>query len=178
MITEEQRKFNTQRIVELLESTNRPGIELLIIWLAEKGYFNSPASTKYHGNYPGGLAEHSLNVFNYFTHLNNLLSLETPKDSIILAALLHDICKVGAYIGDSVQYQYNKAQPAGHAELSITRANQYIHLSELETSLIRHHMGPYAHSADELKAAWDRHPAAKFLYFADEISAQLEKARP
>ena len=31
-------------------------------YLADNGFFLSPASTKYHGNYEGGLYDHSTNV--------------------------------------------------------------------------------------------------------------------
>ena len=34
----------------------------MLVWLKEKGFFTAPASTKYHGNYEGGLFDHSLEV--------------------------------------------------------------------------------------------------------------------
>ena len=40
----------------------RPGTEKLLAWLETTDFFEAPASTKYHGAYPGGLVEHSLNV--------------------------------------------------------------------------------------------------------------------
>lgn len=36
--------------------------EDIIERLRRQGFFNAPASTKYHGAYEGGLFEHSLNV--------------------------------------------------------------------------------------------------------------------
>ena len=51
------------KIIDLLRSTNREGIENVITWLSdESDFFEAPASTAFHGNYSGGLAEHSLNV--------------------------------------------------------------------------------------------------------------------
>ena len=41
----------------------RVGSESLLDWLMSTDFFEAPASTKYHGNFPGGLAIPSLNVF-------------------------------------------------------------------------------------------------------------------
>jgi len=38
-------------IIALLKGTKREGMEKLISWLIEAGFFESPASTKYHGCY-------------------------------------------------------------------------------------------------------------------------------
>lgn len=73
-------------------------------------YVNAPASTKYHGNYPGGLMEHSWNVYVWLTiivgNANSMkdadAQLQTEESnammtSVAIVALLHDICKVGFY---------------------------------------------------------------------------------
>ena len=38
-------------------------IQDFLAWLEKSDFFVAPASTKYHGNYAGGLCEHSLNVY-------------------------------------------------------------------------------------------------------------------
>ena len=95
----------TKEILNLLKSVKREGMSSLIQWLQEDtDYFTSPASTKYHGNYAGGLAKHSLDVFDSLTLLNNeFRDKETayPDDTIIISALLHDLCKVNTYIEDA-----------------------------------------------------------------------------
>lgn len=55
---------NKAEFLNLLRSTNRDGIENLIEWLESTDFFTAPASTKYHGAYPGGLLQHSINVYN------------------------------------------------------------------------------------------------------------------
>ena len=64
-------KFNEQQykqetlkkeFCELLRSTNREGVDYVIEDLESLGFFDAPASTKFHLNYDGGLCEHSLNV--------------------------------------------------------------------------------------------------------------------
>ena len=53
------------KIIELLKATERERIDKVIDYLENKSdYFIAPASTAFHGNYAGGLAEHSLNVYN------------------------------------------------------------------------------------------------------------------
>ena len=41
----------------------RPGAVSLLNWLLTTDFFEAPASTKYHGNFAGGLVLHSLHVF-------------------------------------------------------------------------------------------------------------------
>ena len=43
--------------------------------LTDKGFFDAPASTKYHGSYEGGLCDHSYNVTNSLVYLTDQLNL-------------------------------------------------------------------------------------------------------
>lgn len=73
------------------------------------GFWDAPASTKYHGNYPGGLAEHSLAVAKNLMMLTEKLDLkwDNPGSSFIVG-LLHDVCKMDQYklISTENDYQY------------------------------------------------------------------------
>lgn len=142
------------RIIELLTQTKRAGIKKLIAYLEDGGFFESPASTKYHGCHVGGLAEHCLRVYELLTEhciplkLNKVSSpgqnqLLITQVSLIIVALLHDICKMGAYLGSEKPYKWNKAQPKGHATLSLERIKKFIILTELEELMIKYHMGVY-----------------------------------
>ena len=79
----------------------RPGAEDLLKGLEKIGFFEAPASTKYHGAYPGGLVEHSNNVFRELTWLNAEEARKGRKaysaEHIAVAALLHDVCKAQQY---------------------------------------------------------------------------------
>jgi len=141
-------------IIKLLKSTERDGMDKLIDWLEVNGFFTSPASTKYHGCFEGGLASHSLGVFNLlleFFRGTNLGAVSSPgqnphileEANLIIAGLLHDINKVGAYIGTEKPYAWNKQQPKGHATLSIARIKQFIELDPIEEMMIRFHMNIY-----------------------------------
>ena len=58
--------------LDLMMSTNLAGIvkDDFLKWLGENGFFNAPASTKYHGNYAGGLFDHSFMVMNLLVELS------------------------------------------------------------------------------------------------------------
>ena len=45
------------------EKIHREGADKLLAFLSSSDFFRAPASTRYHGAYPGGLVEHSLNVY-------------------------------------------------------------------------------------------------------------------
>ena len=43
-----------------LSQVTRPGADKLLEWLKSTDFFTAPASTRFHGAYPGGLVKHSL----------------------------------------------------------------------------------------------------------------------
>ena len=53
-----------EEFLELLRSTNRECIEQLIEFIKSTDFFEAPASTRFHGNFEGGLLQHSLSVYN------------------------------------------------------------------------------------------------------------------
>lgn len=66
--------------------------------LSSMGYFFFPASIGHHLNFTGGLAMHSLKVLESLIKLDNMLEIGMAKDSMVLATLLHDLCKLDKYI--------------------------------------------------------------------------------
>ena len=78
----------------------RPGADELVKWMEDNDFFTAPASSKYHLAIPGGLLQHSLNVYR---SLHDLLifrygpDLPYTMESIAIVSLLHDICKVNMY---------------------------------------------------------------------------------
>ena len=52
-----------EEIINLLKSTNREGMDKVIEFMEKSDFFTAPASTKFHGAYEGGLAEHSFKVY-------------------------------------------------------------------------------------------------------------------
>ena len=60
-----------QKFIDLLKSTNRPGVVELIEFLDRTDFFTAPASTKYHNAFEGGLLAHSLNVYECLKELTH-----------------------------------------------------------------------------------------------------------
>ena len=83
-----------EEFIKLLKETNREGMDKLIEFLENSDFFEAPASTRYHGNFKGGLLEHSMKVYEI------LKTKVEDNDSAKIVALLHDICKTNFYKTD------------------------------------------------------------------------------
>ena len=97
---------NKQRFIDIYKSKiKREGADKLLDYLMSEGcdFFTAPASTRFHGNYEGGLLEHSLNVYDCLCdimkrpRIKEVYGIEYSEESIAIAALLHDICKTNFY---------------------------------------------------------------------------------
>jgi 23S rRNA maturation-related 3'-5' exoribonuclease YhaM len=123
----EEKIKQIEKFKELLLSTNREGIRVLIHDLQGVGFFDCPASAKFHGNYKGGLLDHSINLYNEFRAVCKIFDLKIPNESIIIACLLHDVCKIGLYVGDGAPFGYNRfADFKNHGKKSIIFLKKYI----------------------------------------------------
>ena len=91
--------MNEARIKELLKNTGREGIDDLISYMEENDFFTSPCSTRYHLAEEGGLATHSLNVYENILRIASGLGVinEDRMNSFIIVALLHDLGKMGQF---------------------------------------------------------------------------------
>lgn len=149
-----------ERIEVLLRETKRSGIEDLLQWMDKNGFYDAPCSSKYHLAHPGGLAEHSLNVFKNCMAWTNAMfqksEIEVTFDfinSITICALLHDLGKAGQfgkpmYIKNTEDsectYIYNsKLLNVPHEVRSIAIASRFIELTEEEQFAILYHNGLY-----------------------------------
>ena len=90
-------EINKAKALSFLQPVKREGIESLIEYLLESDYFSAPASTSYHDSCPGGLCLHSLNLLYAFDEVNKKMNKPLPFESVVICALLHDLCKIGAY---------------------------------------------------------------------------------
>jgi len=94
-----------EQILELWRFVQRPGIDgdgSLIEFLEESDFFRAPCSTVFHLAKPGGLAEHSLNVYYLLKEKWERFNLTEfiTHESVIICALGHDLCKVNFYVED------------------------------------------------------------------------------
>lgn len=190
-----------ETFTQLLKGTNRPGVDNLISELERLGFFESPASSNFHLNKKGGLLEHSLNVCNTALSIREMmiakddsLSDLLPKESVIIAGLLHDVCKAGIYKPakkkqknsqgvwvevDGYELDYNQF-PLGHGEKSvIVLLRCGLQMTDDEIMAIRWHMHAWDlpfQSAD-LKAnfstAKQNCPLLTVIQTADGLSSSL-----
>lgn len=184
--------LNKEKIINLLSSTERKGIDKVIKYLDETDFFVAPASTRFHGNYDGGLAEHSLNVYNLLEVKNKQFDLGLSKENMVITALLHDVCKINLYHKatksrmnkktlkwESYQgYGYEDDFPVGHGEKSVIKLMQFIRLTKQEIIMIRWHMGSSEEKSkmSDMSDSWNMYPAGLALHTADmEASYILEE---
>lgn len=177
-----------ERFTELFRThIKREGAEALLEFLQRSDFFTAPASARYHSAYPGGLVEHSLNVYDclvgYFAspRVRETYGLSYSEESIAIVALLHDLCKVGVYkkgfrnvkddkgVWQRVDtFEFDDPMPYGHGEKSVYIISGYMRLTREEAFAIRYHMGySYTDDARNVSAAFEMFPLAFALATAD-----------
>lgn len=178
---------NKNIIIDLLRSTNRNGINNLISYLENSDFFEAPASSKYHLAEEGGLAKHSLNVY---YNLKKISSSKIPSDSIIIAGLLHDLCKAN-YYKKSIKNMQNKEGKwvptqtyiidedlvLGHGEKSVILIQKYLDLTTEEMLAIRWHMGGFTSKEEQkyVSKAFNQCELAILLHIADLKATYIDE---
>lgn len=179
------------------EKITRSGSQVLLDYLMSDAsdFFTAPSSTRFHGSHPGGLVEHSVNVYECLkdylsrSRTKELYGMDYSEETVALVALLHDICKLNLY---KVEYRNAKNEqgewykkpcyviedglPYGHGEKSVYIISSYMRLSREEAFAIRYHMG-FSGTEDKntVGRALEMFPLALALSVADmEASYYLE----
>ena len=176
-----------ERYLELCGHIQRDGIDNLIRWISGSDFFEAPASTRFHGNYPGGLLTHSLNVYD---EMKRLLSaypeIEVSEESLIIVSLFHDLCKIGFYTSEkrnrkneSGQWESYDAYTikekfcyGGHGSKSVFIVQNFIKLYPEEAVAINCHMGSWDGNKD-VGNAFEKYPIAWLLHVADESATYM-----
>lgn len=142
------------------KNIKREGADKLLAYLTDQcDFFTAPASTRFHGAYEGGLCEHSLNVYSCLVdflarpRMKEMYGIEYSDESIAIAALLHDLCKVNFYVPGTRNvkengvwktvptYTIDDQLPYGHGEKSVYIISGFMRLTRDEAFAIRYHMG-------------------------------------
>jgi len=197
MDKEKQKEY----FIHLLQSTNRKGVDNVILELEKSGFFEAPASSRFHLNRAGGLLEHSLNVGRMALKLREVVIREIPdiqnslpEDSVIIAALLHDVCKADIY-KKVIKYKQNELGkwdevpgydvdytflPLGHGEKSVIRLLQWgLAMTDEEILAIRWHMSAWdlpfqsVESKSNFNEAKNKTPLLGLIISADGLSANV-----
>lgn len=168
---------------------HREGADKFLEYLGSKSsdFFTAPASTRYHGSYAGGLAEHSVNVYKCLKaylerdRVMELYGMNYSDETIALVALLHDVCKINCYKAGTRNvkdengvwqkvptYNFDDQLPYGHGEKSVYIISGFMRLSREEAFAIRFHMG-FSGSEDKgsVGKAFEMFPLAFALSVAD-----------
>lgn len=190
-----------EEFLQLLRSTKRDGVEEVIEDLESLGFFTAPASAGHHLNTEGGLVRHSLNtcraalaIWKSMKALEPSLENEVKRDSIVIATLLHDVCKSDIYkrtvkkrknaLGiweDSEGYKVSyKGFPMGHGEKSLVLVLcSGLDLSDDEMLAIRWHMGAWGvnqNSYEDVRnfdTAQKLYPLVAIVHAADCMAANI-----
>ena len=190
-----------QQFQEKLLSTKRDGMENVIKHLERLGFFTAPASTKFHLSVKGGLMEHSWNVCNTALMLREQmiqmkpeLADKLPEESVVIASLLHDVCKSNIY-KDAILNRKNdqgywekvpgyevdySSLPLGHGEKSVIMLLTLgLKLTKDEMLAIRWHMTAWElafqspEQKSNLQKAREIAPLCAIIQAADGLSSVL-----
>lgn len=179
--------------------SDRAGIENLynyiVSYLSSTDFYTTPASSKYHDVFPGGLVYHSLQVYNQILDLQKIYKFrDVDISSAVFVSLAHDWCKVGMY----EKYSKNVKNPTtgewesviayrvkddntgrlGHGPQSVVMAmrlcnTKYSALTNDELAAIRWHSATYDVTSYDIYALNDCNkniPLVHMLQFADQLA--------
>lgn len=188
-----------ERFIQIFEnSIEREGSSKLLDWLKATDFFTAPASTRFHLSRPGGLAEHSVHVYERLRNLCEIEAANNPNfqepgiETMAICGLLHDVCKVNFYNvemrnrkneqgewGKYPFYVVDDQLPYGHGEKSVYIISGFMRLTREESMAIRWHMG---FSDNEFRAggysvgnAFAKFPLALLTHVADLQATYLDE---
>lgn len=192
---------NKKYVVNRLLEIQRPGMEDLIAYMEEIGFFNAPCSGGNHLSCEFGLVHHTRNVIMAAENIGYALLGKQKymeiRDSVTIAAALHDLGKCGDYgkqmyvpnmikdgrptkaepeqkykQSESKPFKRNPALlPLDHATRSIKLATLFIDLTEEEEFAIRYHDGLYESANYAVKG--NETPLYLILHYADLWSSRI-----
>ena len=157
--------------------------EDLAAYLVRYNFLEAPASTKYHGAWPGGWFDHSLCVMQQLVLLTerNGLTWQRPESPYIVG-FFHDLCKLDQYKmlrkddnGDPVYAFNSNTLFRGHGEKSIIMLCSLCQLTEEEVACIRYHMGAFTDKElwGDYTRAIHQYPNVLWTHMADMIASHI-----
>ena len=159
-------------------------------FLLMTGFFDAPASTKYHGAYPGGLFDHSMNVTRNLLTLTKNMNLHWSRiESPYIIGFFHDICKMDQYVpkpgqytadgqilNNGFHYEFNKnTMYKGHGDKSVLILSTLTQLTAEEVTCILYHMGSFTEKElwNDYTGAIHAFPNVLFTHMADMMAAHI-----
>lgn len=197
------RQANIERFEAEIAKIDRPGADRLRNYLRKSDMYSAPASTRFHLSVTGGLLQHSLNVLDAFRNSmrdngdgtysfmvagKNMATI--TEESMIIMALLHDLCKTNFYKtvmrwrkdrnNKWEQYETFEVEdkvPYGHGEKSVMMIEEFMRLKPEERYAIRWHMGYTETDTLALNNAIEKYPIIWALHSADTMASHFMEAQ-
>jgi hypothetical protein len=162
----------------------REGATELLRWLKSTDFFSAPGSTRFHDCTPGGLADHSVNVYKEFVRLLKVYpQVKASAETAAIVTLLHDVCKANCY---KIEYRNKKDEAGrwiqvpvytfkedfsfgGHGSKSVYLIQKFMKLTDEEAVAINCHMGP-ENGNYAVNDAFRAYPLAFLVHTADMAS--------
>lgn len=198
---------NKNEFIDIVRSIEREGsaIESLIDMLETSDFFYAPASTKYHGAYPGGLCEHCLDTYKELKSLvEKFPQYFYESDSIKILGLFHDIAKINLYKKDIRNKKFyhengSKFDSLGlfdwvseevysvdhdrkfiygsHEQTCEFLVRQYFPLTLEESIALLHHHGGmnWDSTQTNISEIYNKYPLALLLHTADMLSTYIDQ---
>ena len=180
-----------ERFLELCSGIKRDGIRDLMQWLEGSDFYVAPASTRFHGNYPGGLLQHSLNVYDELKRLLKAYpEIRVDEESALIVTLFHDLCKVNFYAAEKRNRKNEHGQwesydaytikekfcYGGHGSKSVFLVQNFIKLKPEEAVAINCHMGN-SDGNDYVGNSYEQYPLAWLAHVADESATYIKEKK-
>jgi hypothetical protein len=165
----------------------------LVDWLVKEGFFVKPAAINHHGNYTGGLFQHSLAVAQVLVEMTQKFDIPWSRpESPYIVGMFHDVCKLDDYIDKNAsdvvvmgtgspvsrnpEWIYNPAPMfKGHGDKSVMMLSQVMTLTEEEMLCIRFHMGAYVTDEwDSYDRAIRKYQSVLFTHTADMYASKVQ----
>lgn len=182
-----------EKIINLLLSTEREGMDKLVKHMEDNGFFTAPCSGQYHLCKEGGLAEHSLNVYHQIVNISCALDMagddnyeHVDDEMLVVVSLLHDLGKMGHHGKPNYTPTalLKSGKPAAkpfetnkellyvpHEIESIAIASRFIELTEEEEFAILQHNGMYGDLKYSLQGK--ETPLQMLLHWADMWASRV-----
>lgn len=163
------------------------------VYLINNGFFEAPASTKFHGSYEGGLFDHSFAVAKFLVSLTkrNELTWQRPESPYFIG-MFHDLCKIDQYrhpivaevgcldgkdyVYDTNSWEYNPdTLLTGHGDKSVMLLSAHMRLTEEEMLCIRFHMGAFTSKEEwsSYTGAIHKYPNVLWTHQADMLASHV-----
>lgn len=162
-------------------------------WLVENGFFVKPAAINHHGNYTGGLFDHSFEVMTALVEMTKRFEIQWQNiRSPYIVGMFHDLCKIDDYIDENAsdvvvmgtgspisttpKWAFNDSRILkGHGDKSVMMLSQLMTLTEEEIFCIAFHMGAYETERwEQFDAAIRKYQTVLWTHTADMYASKVK----